>query len=145
MNGQDNKSGRGFTLIELLVVIAIIALLLSIVVPSLRVAKEVASRTICGTNLKALGQGVFVYANNNNDTLPPSYYIPGGTGPDLMFAQPSASYWIFSLRASITLATPAKERVASTYGFGHLYMNDIVDTGEIFYCPSTPATPLHGW
>jgi prepilin-type N-terminal cleavage/methylation domain-containing protein len=56
---------RGFTLIELLVVISIIALLLAIIMPALRAARETAKRTICGGNLKTIGQGVFLYAAEN--------------------------------------------------------------------------------
>ena len=61
----------GFTLIELLVVIAIIALLLSIVFPAIRAARETAKRVICGSNLKTIGQGTFLYAGDYDDRLMP--------------------------------------------------------------------------
>ena len=57
---------RAFTLIELLVVIAIIALLLSILLPSLRKAKELARRTICKTQLRQFGVALNTYAEDNN-------------------------------------------------------------------------------
>lgn len=60
----------GFTLIELLVVIAIIALLLSIIVPSIRKAKEIAKRIICGTNLHQIQIACVSYAGDNNDYFP---------------------------------------------------------------------------
>ena len=60
---------RGFTLIELLVVIAIIALLLSILMPSLRKAKEVARRVVCSSNMKQLALGNLVYAAEYDDKV----------------------------------------------------------------------------
>jgi prepilin-type N-terminal cleavage/methylation domain-containing protein len=63
---------RGFTLIELLVVIAIIALLLSIVLPAIRLVKEKAKVTICASNQRQLVMGLASYAENNEGKLPPS-------------------------------------------------------------------------
>jgi prepilin-type N-terminal cleavage/methylation domain-containing protein len=60
----------GFTLIELLVVVAIIALLISILLPSLRSAQEQARVVVCGQNLRQFGNGLHVYTNDNEDWLP---------------------------------------------------------------------------
>ena len=62
---------KAFTLIELLVVIAIIALLMSVVVPSLRKAKESANLIICANNLNQTVKGVLAYAADNQSVLPP--------------------------------------------------------------------------
>ncbi len=56
---------KGFTLIELLVVIGIIALLVSILMPALSRAKELAKRTVCSTNLKGIGTATAIYMNDN--------------------------------------------------------------------------------
>ena len=64
---------RGFTLIELLVVIAIIALLVSILLPSLNKAKELARNTICMTNLHHLGSAYKLYAEENETFALPYY------------------------------------------------------------------------
>ena len=72
---------KGFTLIELLVVIAIIALLVSILLPSLNRARELAKRAICKTRLKGMGSGFAIYANENNDQFP--YNDNGLSGADL--------------------------------------------------------------
>jgi len=57
------RSGRGFTLIELLVVIAIIALLMAIIVPSLKKAKGHARMLLDRNNLKALAAAMEIYLN----------------------------------------------------------------------------------
>lgn len=53
--------GRGFTLIEVLVVVAIIALLVSILLPSLARAREQARRTLCSSNLHQIGVALLTY------------------------------------------------------------------------------------
>jgi prepilin-type N-terminal cleavage/methylation domain-containing protein/prepilin-type processing-associated H-X9-DG protein len=57
----------GFTLIELLVVISIIALLLSIIVPSLGNAKEAARSVLCKSNLKQISTGANLWSYDNDD------------------------------------------------------------------------------
>lgn len=57
---------NGFTLIELLVVIAIIALLLSIVLPSLSTSKDKAKDIICRSHVKGVGVTVLLYLNDND-------------------------------------------------------------------------------
>lgn len=78
---------EGFTLIELLVVIAIIAILASLLLPTLTRAQEQARRIKCTSNLRQLGLSWLMYSGDNNDRVPNNGYVNGG-------GSASAPMWI---------------------------------------------------
>ena len=67
----STREPRGFTLIELLVVIAIIVLLVSILMPALSEAKNLAKDVTCRMNLKNIGHGFIMYIDDNASLHPP--------------------------------------------------------------------------
>ena len=75
---------RAFTLVELLVVLFIISLLISLVLPTIGSAMERGRRVRCMNNLKNIGTGLNMYANDHDGKLPtvePVPSIPVGSPP----------------------------------------------------------------
>jgi prepilin-type N-terminal cleavage/methylation domain-containing protein/prepilin-type processing-associated H-X9-DG protein len=78
---------KGFTLIELLVVVAIIALLISILLPSMSDAREQARRVKCASNLRGIALGTLTSADQNRGYYPVGV-DDGGAGPYSMLFGP---------------------------------------------------------
>jgi hypothetical protein len=108
-------------LIELLVVVAIIALLLSILLPSMGKARERSRLVGCQSNMRGIGHGVAFYLGENNDTLPAAkIYGVGGYQRLNSYHQPLGSH------------IPDGERPLNRY------LKNI----DIFRCPSDRGDPV---
>ena len=75
---ENRKPKTGFTLIELLVVISIVAILISILLPALAMARELADRAVCMANVRGIIQSMTIYAQSNNGFFPAQACRGGG-------------------------------------------------------------------
>lgn len=68
------RQPHGFTLVELLVVVSIVALLIAILLPSLRQAREAARAAVCGSAMRQVSIGVINYTADFRGVLPVGHY-----------------------------------------------------------------------
>jgi prepilin-type N-terminal cleavage/methylation domain-containing protein/prepilin-type processing-associated H-X9-DG protein len=127
MSKHVRNSRKGFTLVELLVVIGIIALLISILLPSLNRARETANRVKCGSNMRQIGQAIMLYANENKGNYPRTRYLATSTAMQCTYDTTNS-------------ANPVDPFLAVDNDIGRamfllIRTQDI--TPEVFVCPSS--------
>ncbi len=114
-HGSTERNRAAFTLIELLVVIAIIAILAGMLLPALARAKETSRKAKCLNNLRQIGIGMTIYADENSDRM-----------LEARFAQ-----------VQICL-NPPEEKAAASVG---LTVNTNSGASKIWTCPNRPTFP----
>jgi prepilin-type N-terminal cleavage/methylation domain-containing protein/prepilin-type processing-associated H-X9-DG protein len=122
------KSKSAFTLIELLVVIAIIAILAAMLLPALGKAKERALRINCVSNLKQTGVGIFMYASDHSDKMPP-HRVSVVDGDSVWYPYEIGRYSL------------PNNWYAGPHNLGALWATKSIPDGKVFYCPSGKRFP----
>jgi prepilin-type N-terminal cleavage/methylation domain-containing protein len=117
------NTAKGFTLMELLVVVAIIAVLAALLLPVLARAKSTAQRAVCGNNLRQIGIGIRMYAEDSSDAFPPATN------------QPPAAFAAYTQRmksyVGLTGTSPEKARLfacpADTFYYDYVHINPNIE------------------
>ena len=123
---RHRTATRAFTLVELLVVIGIIAVMLSILLPTLAGARQRAQSVQCLSNLRQIGQTAIIYANENKGFLfqcCPVNKLTAGTPPKDYYDD---SFYRFSLSQAETISRYMKRQT------------------KVWYCPSNQFNPPAG-
>src|SRR5438874_7372313 len=124
---------RAFTLVELLVVIGIIAVLIGILLPALNMARQHAVSVQCLANLRACGQTLYLYANQNRGFFPmmslqQPQKLPRNLS-DVNTTDSGVTFKYTDTKAGIArVANPGQDPYATPFNPGNL---------KVFYCPAT--------
>jgi prepilin-type N-terminal cleavage/methylation domain-containing protein/prepilin-type processing-associated H-X9-DG protein len=119
---------QAFTLIELLTVIAIIGILAAILIPVVGSVRESARTAQCASNLRQIGNGIALYAMDNQGNAPPPRNVPTYPTNDLR----------------VTFHYGIWEHVGydfDTFDRAHNSQQTISRMDNIFQCPSTVQRP----
>jgi len=126
------KEGSGFTLVELLVVIGIIALLISILLPSLNKARRQAYTAACASNMKQIAAAMLSYFNDNKGKLFPETV---GYGDSAIY--PNGWFWATELVGQRYVKAPWATFATGTTAaaMSSASPNFVPTSGNVFWCP----------
>ncbi|MEM9662263.1 MAG: prepilin-type N-terminal cleavage/methylation domain-containing protein [Planctomycetota bacterium] len=134
----------GFSLVELLVAITVIVLLIGIMIPAISEVRSTTHRVICSSNVRQIGLGIAMYADDYEGLLPPSIFIDDADDSPsqamletvrLRVASDSALFSAYH-QNSEGLALKAAEPRGVWDGLGLLFSGEYLNARGVFYCPA---------
>ena len=120
-------------------VLAVTVLLTGLLMPAMAHVRENARRVVCSSNLRQIGAGVMLFADDNNDRLPDSFYgKPGQNKQNMMAAHLGAGPFGGDTLGRSALSRSEHMADQNWEGLGWLYggRGRHVNSPEVFYCPS---------
>jgi competence protein ComGC len=119
---RGSRGRRAFSIVDLLVSMAVITVLIGLLMPTLRTVRETARRVICGSNVRQLGIGIALFADDNRDRLPPTQFLGKAKNQEMLRVRVDNE------------ADPVSD--SNWDGLGWLYGRSYLPEPHLFYCPS---------
>jgi competence protein ComGC len=118
---------RGFSLVDVLVTLAVISVLIGLLLPTLSGVRETTRQVVCRSNVRQIGFGIILFADDRQQNLPPSEYVRNH--------QPHRTTQV------------RRENTQLPWdGLGYLFSEDYLPAAGVFYCPShTGSNPLSAY
>jgi prepilin-type N-terminal cleavage/methylation domain-containing protein len=126
---------RGFTVIEVLVSVAVIGVLVAIMLPTIALVQESARKVVCASNTRQIGIGLNLFAQDRDDTLPPSTFQPTTSLANGRAIQQSRPDLMDTVRIGAE-SGHAPGEWGRWDGIGLLYSLEYLNAPDIYYCPS---------
>jgi type II secretory pathway pseudopilin PulG len=128
---QRRPRSGAFTLIDILVSLTVIALLIGIMLPSISMVRESARKVICSSDMRQIGLGMNLYAEDNKSMLPSSVFLdfPESRNATAIYPQ-----------LMDTIRTDPTKYAAREWdqwdGLGLLFYKSYISAPGVYYCPS---------
>lgn len=117
---RERLRRRAFTLIDVLVSLSIILVLIAIIAPSMGQVREASRRVVCASNIRQLGLGIAMYAEDNRGDFPTSVFCSPAMGGQIQN----------------TVVVRIGNDPSAWDGLGHLFVHEYTPAPGVYYCPS---------